>query len=141
MRAEWILKRIWFLPALGLIPEIVQVIPIKGRSMAPIVNPNIDKERDVLLTKITKNPKVGDIVVFRSISNPELMMCKRVIGLEGDFGTDRNGNTVQIPIGRMWVEGSGNRSLDSRDFGPVPKGLLVGTGIGIVWPFSRIQFL
>ena len=139
--ASRLVEKFWFLPAFGLIPEIVQIVPIKGRSMSPLVNPNIDKERDILLTRVTKNPQVGDIVIFKSKSNPELLMCKRVVALEGDFGTDRNGNPIQIPVGRIWVEGSGNGSVDSRDFGPVPKGLLLGVGMGIIWPFSRMQSL
>jgi len=49
---------------------------------------------------------------------------------------------IRIPKGHCWVEGdNAHLSRDSRDFGPVPLGLINGVVVGIIWPPSRMSFL
>ncbi|KAI7740410.1 hypothetical protein M8C21_017571 [Ambrosia artemisiifolia] len=97
----------------------------------------------VLLERIsTRNGKAGsgDVVILQSPENPRKLVTKRIIGMEGDKITyivdpknsDRT-ETVIVPKGHVWVQGDNiYNSYDSRNFGPVPYGLLKGK----IWPSS-----
>ncbi|KAH7435803.1 hypothetical protein KP509_06G080300 [Ceratopteris richardii] len=74
----------------------------------------------------------GDVVVLsffcRSPTDPDQLMVKRLIAMQGDWVNVPGSHEIhQIPKGRCWVEGdNGNLSLDSRNFGPIPLGLVKG---------------
>jgi inner membrane protease subunit 1 len=83
-------------------------------------------------------------------------MCKRVVGMPGDFVSiitpgrkdedvhkeDHEGDwanvkerLVQVPEGHCWVAGDNLEwSRDSRMFGAVPLGLVRSKVLGVVWP-------
>jgi len=111
----------------------------------------------------------GDVVVFRRPPNIDIAdddLIKRVIGLPGERveGHDRHvyinnrqleepylqracgGTTdfppVTVPAGQVFVMGD-NRcdSTDSRVFGPIDTGLVVGRAFVIIWPAGRIGWL
>ncbi|KAI8918957.1 peptidase S24/S26A/S26B/S26C [Entophlyctis helioformis] len=43
-----------------------------------------------------------------------------------------------VPQGHVWIEGDEpHRGIDSRVFGPVPIGLVIGRVLGVVWPPER----
>lgn len=47
---------------------------------------------------------------------------------------------VVIPAGEYYVMGDNRTdSEDSRFFGPIPKSLIVGRAVAVVWPLSRIK--
>ena len=49
---------------------------------------------------------------------------------------------VKIPAGEYYVMGDNRTdSEDSRFFGPIPKSLIVGRAVAVVWPLSRIKGL
>jgi signal peptidase I len=49
---------------------------------------------------------------------------------------------VTIPAGEYYVMGDNRTdSEDSRFFGPIPKSLIVGRAVAVVWPLSRIKGL
>jgi signal peptidase I len=49
---------------------------------------------------------------------------------------------VRIPAGDYYVMGDNRTdSEDSRYFGPIPKSLIVGRAVGVVWPLSHIKGL
>jgi signal peptidase I len=49
---------------------------------------------------------------------------------------------VKIPAGEYYVMGDNRTdSEDSRFFGPIPKSLIVGRAVAVVWPFSHIKGL
>lgn len=95
--------------------------------------------------------KRGDIVIATSPIDPDKLLCKRVVAIEGDivFGDSFKstilcyiglGSYIRIPQGHIWLQGDNNEnSRDSRTFGPVPFGLIRGRAICKLWPPN--QFL
>lgn len=114
-------------------------------------------------------PKRGDVVVFRYPNDPSQYFLKRVIGLPGETVTVRNGQVVvsnkdfpngivlseiylhsglrtpgdiaaTMREGQYFVMGD-NRSAswDSRGFGPINEGAIVGRVWVRGWPFDRAQ--
>ena len=76
----------------------------------------------------------GDLIDYISPTDPTYSVCKRVIGIEGDVvcvdpsgEKGRKGDWVKVPIGYVWATGDNlSNSNDSRDYGPVPIGLIRG---------------
>jgi len=88
-----------------------------------------------------KGLKRGVIVVFTSPKDPEEYVIKRVVALENDIVSSR-GQTVIIQPGHCWVEGdNAKRSIDSRDYGPIPIGLIFGVCSYIIFPLRRFSAL
>ncbi|XP_076901735.1 mitochondrial ATP-independent inner membrane protease subunit 1a-like isoform X2 [Bidens hawaiensis] len=117
---------------------------VYGPSMLPTFSLNNDL---VLLERIsTRNGKAGtgDVVVLQSPENPRKFVTKRITGMEGDKITyivdPKNSDkteTVIVPKGHVWVQGDNvYNSYDSRNFGPVPYGLLKGKIFWKIWPTS-----
>jgi inner membrane protease subunit 2 len=91
----------------------------------------------------------GDVVVLISPRDPNHILIKRIIGLEGDTVSLRKRTNdslksrfgrecVIIPSGHCWLEGDhGEKSLDSNVFGPVPLGLVFAKATHIIWPHNR----
>ncbi|XP_022723260.1 mitochondrial inner membrane protease subunit 1-like isoform X2 [Durio zibethinus] len=84
----------------------------------------------------------GDVVILRSPQTPRKIICKRLIGMEGDQVTyvvdPKNSDrckTIVVPKGHVWVEGDYiYDSKDSRNFGAVPYGLLEGRAFWTLLP-------
>eukprot|EP00658_Telonema_sp_P-2_P025759 TRINITY_DN20381_c0_g1_i16.p1 TRINITY_DN20381_c0_g1~~TRINITY_DN20381_c0_g1_i16.p1 ORF type:complete len:136 (+),score=11.91 TRINITY_DN20381_c0_g1_i16:149-556(+) len=82
----------------------------------------------------------GDVVVARSPTNPVQLVCKRIVGTEGDcivtslssvFGCSK----CVVPPGHVWLAGDNSaNSTDSRMYGPVPASLIQGRVFFKVWP-------
>jgi hypothetical protein len=66
---------------------------------------------------------LGDIVVAHDPESPGRLLVKRVAGLAGD----RPGAGTPLPEGSVYLQGDNpGASRDSRAFGPVPLGAVVG---------------
>ncbi|KAJ6219318.1 hypothetical protein RDWZM_005130 [Blomia tropicalis] len=87
----------------------------------------------------------GDIVSLVSPKNPNQIMIKRVIGLEGDTVITRGNfkfESIRIPKGHCWVEGDNHsKSMDSNVFGPIAVGLITARAKWVVWPPKRWKSL
>ncbi|XP_026439834.1 mitochondrial inner membrane protease subunit 1-like [Papaver somniferum] len=74
----------------------------------------------------------GDIVLVRSPENPKKTINKRILGMEGNHVTylidpqnSEKCRTITVPKGHIWIQGDNiYDSQDSRQFGPVPYGLI-----------------
>ncbi|KAG9299953.1 hypothetical protein G9A89_009681 [Geosiphon pyriformis] len=136
----------WVPVAAFFIEHVYSVASVNGRSMQPTFNPDTNKLRHdvVLLNRWTvawRKYEVGDVVTLWSPYDPDLLITKRIIALEGDtvITLPPNPNRlVYVPRGHCWVEGDENfHSKDSNTFGPVPLGLINAKVTHILWPFSR----
>jgi signal peptidase I len=136
----------------GVLP--LQAIRIPTDSMTPTISPG---DHLLLDKRAAAGPVVGDVVV---VSDPlgDGLIVKRVVAVGGDtIGFEdgilvRNGRPVDepyttdfrdgvyygpfvVPPGQLYLLGD-NRfdSEDSRNFGPVPAGSVVGNVVGRLFP-------
>ena len=141
----------------------VQNFNIDGMSMEP----GLHNQELVLVDKWSyrfNRPGRGDVIVFVAPPNPSQDYIKRIIGLPGDVVTIKdtqvfvNGKPLDepyidphlqgnpyapttnllIPDGAYFVLGDNrNGSSDSRDWGCVPQGNVVGRAALVYWPLGR----
>lgn len=127
----------------------LSIVPVRGLSMSPTFNPQINSSSGsstddrVLVEKFCLERykfSCGDVVVFCSPSNHREMHIKRITALPGDWiSTPHSYDPIVVPEGHCWVEGDNSVfSLDSRSFGPIPLGLVHGRVTYIVWPPQRV---
>lgn len=113
------------------------------------------------------DPARGDVVVFKSPKNKNIDYIKRIIGIPGDQVKLVNGlyyvNGVQVnqsylppelytspglflreneeitvPAGQYFVSGDNRpHSLDSREFGTIPKADIIGKAFLRYWPIDK----
>lgn len=147
--------------ALGfLVRAAVHIYSIPSESMAPTLEVG---DQIVVTRYLGSAPQRGDVIVFRSPADDELMV-KRVIGLPGDLVDSRLGRVrvggytlpepyvlrqaatgaidqQVVPQESYFVLGD-NRddSVDSRSWGVVPRSMVVGRARLVLWsspPESR----
>ena len=146
---------------------VVQVTEVRQRSMEPTLEQN-DRVLVSKLDYRFGSPQRGDIVVFNPpVPDATIPYVKRVIAVGGEMVDLRNGNVFvngrqvdipqahgatqsqapqvvypfSVPDGQVFVMGDNRTfSSDSRTFGPVPVGNIVGKVILRFWPFDRIVF-
>ncbi|XVF25504.1 hypothetical protein REPUB_Repub13aG0218400 [Reevesia pubescens] len=105
-----------------------------GPSMLPTLNITGNLLLVERISTRTGKLRPGDVIIFRSPESPLKVVCKRLIGLEGDQVTyivdPKNSDrceTIVVPKGHVWVEGDYiYNTKDSRNFGAVPYGLVEG---------------
>jgi len=110
-----------------------------------------------------KEPKRGDVIVFKYPNTPEVAYVKRLIGMPGDTVEIKgrtvyiNGNPLKedytqhinpnsiydkdgpfkIPEGQYFAMGDNrDNSMDSRAWGNVPRDYLLGKPLVIYWSFE-----
>lgn len=125
---------------------LVDITMCVGPSMLPTLNSAGDI---VLINRFLHRYRAveyNDIVVAKSPSNPQQIVCKRVLGTSGDhvkydrprcgnmeFSYSKNG--IVVPEGHVWLQGDNeSNSTDSRHYGPVPEALVSGIVIARIWP-------
>lgn len=137
----------WFPVLYSFTNHVYQPCKITGLSMAPTFNPGTESTaNDVALVQKfkVKSPTSllrGDVVMFRSPNDPEKLLTKRVVGLQGDViqtQTPYPRAQAVIPRNHLWVEGDNAfHSIDSNNFGPISQSLVVGKVVSVIWPPSR----
>ncbi|KAL8139676.1 hypothetical protein V2J09_005697 [Rumex salicifolius] len=122
---------------------------VYGQSMLPTFN----FRGDVLLSERISHRlgqlSPGDIILVKSPQNPRRIITKRIVAMEGEsvsFAADPRSNdsleTVLIPKGHVWIQGDNiYASHDSRNFGPVPYGLIEGKVFCRIWPLGELGSL
>jgi signal peptidase I len=146
---------------------VVQVTEVRQRSMETTLEQN-DRVLVSKLDYRFSAPERGDIVVFNPPDpNATIPYVKRIIAVGGETIDLRNGNvfvngqqvnipeargTTQlqspqvaypftVPEGHVFVMGDNRTfSSDSRTFGEVPVGNIIGKVILRFWPFDRLVF-
>jgi signal peptidase I len=140
---------------------LYQPVRVEGTSMVPMLQ---DQDR-LFINKLAY--RVGDVhhsdvVVFHYPRDLTKSYIKRVIALPGDrlridhgrvyvndhllhetyvparFTDERSQPEMVVPAGEYFVMGD-HRSIssDSRDFGPVERGLIYGKASFVYWPFDQ----
>jgi nickel-type superoxide dismutase maturation protease len=93
---------------------------VRDMSMSPTLRPG---DRVVALQWWWR-PKVADVVVFREPDAHLTFAVKRIVRLEADGWLTVHGDNANV-------------SRDSREFGPVPRNLLVGKVVYRYLPAER----
>lgn len=100
------------------------------------------------LSRIYDRPPIalnGHAIVYKNPETafPTQLCVKRVIGVGGQrvrAASSRQRIQHLIPPYSLYVEGDNrSNSRDSRQIGPISKGLLVGVAEYVLWPPTRIQ--
>lgn len=134
---------------------IMQPNQVKGASMHPSFEDK-DYIFTSRITYKFRRPERGDVIVFRSPKNPDIEYIKRIIAIPGDMvriqnkevyvntikltenytsaktnlwegGYLKENDAILIPQGYYFVMGDNRpNSSDSREFGPIPGGSIVG---------------
>lgn len=116
-------------------------------------------------------PGRGDVIVFKSPRNKDIDYIKRIIGIPGDVVSLQNGkfylngekleesflaadlftfggaflsenSEITVTPGHYFVSGDNRpHSLDSREFGLIPKEDIIGKALIRYWPFDRAQII
>jgi signal peptidase I len=150
----------------GLVSAVIilflyQPVRVEGTSMLPMLQ---DDDR-VFINKFAY--RVGevhrnDVVVFLYPGDHRTSYIKRVIALPGDdlridhgqvwvngvalkepyvplkYQDERSQPEMTVPEGEYFVMGDHRTiSSDSRDFGPVPRGLIYGKAALVYWPVDQ----
>ncbi|KAI4243364.1 MAG: hypothetical protein L6R40_003536 [Gallowayella cf. fulva] len=131
-RWVWPFAKVFFLG--HIIADYVGLLPPKTRG--PSMLPTLAADGDMVWIssryRYGRGVKVGDMVSFKHPCVPDAAAIKRVVGMPGDFvmrdvHDGRNDTMLQVPEGHCWVLGDNlTESRDSRTYGPIPLGLVVG---------------
>ena len=135
-------------------------LPIPG-SLSFLSGQSIENDRTGIKFD---DPEYGDVIIFRFPRDPTRDFVKRVIGLPGDTVEIRNGQVLVndqwinepyltnrgsttrrltvVPENTFYVLGDNRRhSLDSREWGTVPRENIIGRGLLRYWPLSDLDLL
>lgn len=145
-----------------IIVFLYQPVRVEGTSMLPMLE---DQDR-LFINKIAYRMgeiQRGDVVVFQYPRDHAKSYIKRVIALPGDkiriedgrvfvngkrltepyvpsrFTDDRSQAELVLPSNEYFVMGD-HRSIssDSREFGPVDRGLIYGKAVFVYWPMEQV---
>lgn len=168
-------KSIWEIVKFIAIVLLV-VIPVRAYIAQPFIvsgasmEPTFSNSEYLIIDELSyqfREPRRGEVVVFRYPEDPSKHFIKRIIGLPGETLIIRNGQVkiataqgemvvnepyirepfggndrVTLDPGEYFVMGD-NRlySLDSRNWGPLPARLITGRVLVRLFPLAEAGFL
>ena len=146
-------------------PFVMEAFWIPSGSMIPTLEVGDRVLVNKFIYRFTE-PDRGDIIVFRSVENPNEDLIKRVVGLPGDEIAVRRGRLLlngerqkesytnkkfpdrsfftKTTVSKDYVFVMGDNranSADSRVFGPLPEKNIEGEAFLRFWPPDRIGLL
>ncbi|KAL4802107.1 peptidase S24/S26A/S26B/S26C [Aspergillus unguis] len=123
----------------------------EGPSMYPTFSPRGDYLLVSKMHKYGRGIEVGDVVRFNHPSFLGVHGAKRVLGMPGDFvvrdqalsmDVGGTGEVMRVPEGHVYLGGDNLPwSRDSRNYGPLPMGLINGKVIARIWPLSKMKWV
>ena len=94
--------------------------------LGPSMLPTLREQGGFVFVDQRKPYQNGDVVICTAPNDPEKTVCKRIKASAGETIL-QHGHQLTIPKGHVWLAGDNpHNSNDSRSYGPVPMGLLVG---------------
>lgn len=151
------------------IAMLVQAFVVKPFTIHQVsMEPTLDEGDRILINRMVyhfREPKSGDVIVFHSPVTEGEDLVKRVVAVGGDVVAIRDGSLyvngvaqeepylleqdfageypeTVIPEGQLFVMGDNrNNSGDSRFFGPIDKGLVLGCAFCVYWPIGHWRTL
>ena len=154
----WLVAAAVVVALIGVHQLLAEPFRIPSGSMLPTLTPG----DQVLVDKLDREPRRGDLIVFRRPRSDEIML-KRVVALGGDTVAIQDGalyvdgrrrreryadpraidsvyfGPVRVPRGSVFALGDNRAdSIDSRTFGPVPSSRVIGRVVARLWPPDRV---
>lgn len=141
---------IWEIVKFGLIVLVI-VLPIRmyvaqpfivsGESMIPAFQSGDYLIIDELTYNFLRDPQKGEVIVFRFPQQPSKFFIKRIIGLPGE-AVMMDGRSWQLGEDEYFVVGDNRAfSLDSRSWGPLPEGNIIGRALLRLWPPTAFAYM
>jgi inner membrane protease subunit 1 len=114
--------------------KLVQVRLAEGPSMMPMLDHSNNIILIDMLTLGFRAIKHGEIIMSKSMVEPDWVVCKQVMALPGNIVCTNPSKSekslqrfIKVPLGKVWIQGDNlDFSRDSRTFGPVSINMIQG---------------
>jgi signal peptidase I len=140
---NWEFIKFFIIVVLIIVPFrlwIAQPFIVSGASMEPTFE-NGDYLIVDELSFHLRDPKKGEVIIFRYPLNPSKFFIKRVMGLPNET-IYINNNKIILNEEEYFVLGDNRQaSSDSRIWGSVNKNLIVGRAFLRLWPFNKLGIM
>lgn len=120
---------------------IAQPFIVSGASMEPTFDNGDYLIVDELSYNLLREPRKGEVIVFRYPLDPSKFFIKRVASLPGET-IEIDGRKITLGENEYFVLGDNkSASSDSRIWGPVPENLIVGRTLLRLWPITKLELM
>lgn len=137
---ETVIDYLLIIPTISLYLLISEKVIVGNRSEGKSMEPTLEDSSLIIVDKFFykfRGLRTGDVIIAQSMVNPDIDICKRIVGFEGD--QRYNMSFAVVPKNHIWVEGDNKaNSFDSRHHGPIPKSLVKGRVIFSLYPLKFI---